>query len=136
MLHQNGSLSYVFNLLITCEDRKVGARDLRLKLQKRVGPQVPLSGKGSLSGSVRDLREKLSGTMHSQPMNSDPPKAKPAIEAGKPTRKNVAVEAPVSGTKKVASQLPKKKTQQKALVFLFFIFIPFCSPPFITAVWV
>ncbi|RVW33695.1 hypothetical protein CK203_105877 [Vitis vinifera] len=85
-------------------NRKVGARDLRLKLQKKVGQQVPLSGKGSLSGGVRDLREKLSGTMHSQPVNNDPPKAKPAMEAGKPTRKNVAVEAPVSGTKKVASQ--------------------------------
>ncbi|XP_034692179.1 ankyrin repeat and SAM domain-containing protein 6 [Vitis riparia] len=95
-------------------NRKVGARDLRLKLQKKVGQQVPLSGKGSLSGGVRDLREKLSGTMHSQPVNNDPPKAKPAMEAGKPTRKNVAAEAPVSGTKKVASQVPRNKTQQKA----------------------
>nr|CAN78377.1 hypothetical protein VITISV_011025 [Vitis vinifera] len=104
ILHETRSPLYVFNVLMACEDRKVGARDLRLKLQKKVGQQVPLSGKGSLSGGVRDLREKLSGTMHSQPVNNDPPKAKPAMEAGKPTRKNVAVEAPVSGTKKVASQ--------------------------------
>lgn len=102
---------------MACEDRKVGARDLRLKLQKKVGQQVSLSGKGSLSGGVRDLREKLSGTMHPQPMNSDPPpKAKPAAEAGKTTRKNVPVEAPVSGTKKVASQVPRKKTVQKARI--------------------
>ncbi|RVW87303.1 hypothetical protein CK203_037160 [Vitis vinifera] len=110
-------------------NRKVGARDLRLKLQKKVGQQVPLSGKGSLSGGVRDLREKLSGTMHSQPVNNDPPKAKPAMEAGKPTRKNVAVEAPVSGTKKVASQVPRNKTQQKAWIFFFF-FVPFCALTF------
>lgn len=125
-----------FNLLITCEERKVGARDLRLKLQKKVAQQVPLSGKRSLSSGVRDLREKLSGPMHSQPVNSDPPKAKPAIEAVKPTRKNVAAETPVSGAKKVANQVPKKMTQQKAWTFLIVIFIPFCAPPFITVVWV
>ena len=128
ILHETRSPLYVFNVLMACEDRKVGARDLRLKLQKKVGQQVPLSGKGSLSGGVRDLREKLSGTMHSQPVNNDPPKAKPAMEAGKPTRKNVAVEAPVSGTKKVASQVPRNKTQQKA--WIFFFFVPFCALTF------
>ncbi|KAK9282131.1 hypothetical protein L1049_005043 [Liquidambar formosana] len=95
-------------------NRKVGARDLRLKLQKKGLQPMPQSGKGSLSGGMRDLREKLSGTMHSQPMNTDPPKPKPILEAGKPARKSVAVEAPVPETKKVSNPAPKKKTQKKA----------------------
>lgn len=90
---------------------KVGARDLRLKLQKKTMHQ---SARGSLSGGVRDLREKLSGTMHSQPVNADPPKPKPKPRAVEAARKSVAVEAPVPEAKKLANSAPRKMTQQKA----------------------
>ncbi|KAJ4728466.1 Ankyrin repeat and SAM domain-containing protein [Melia azedarach] len=89
----------------------VGARDLRLKLQKRGLREVYQSGKGPVSG-VRDLREKLSGTMNSQPVNSDP--LKPKLEAAKPLRKSIAVEAAESETKRVADPVARKKVQQKA----------------------
>ncbi|KAF5951032.1 hypothetical protein HYC85_013025 [Camellia sinensis] len=61
--------------------------------------------------SAGDLREKLSGTMYSQPVNTDPPK--PALKDNKPVRKSVIVEAPEPQTKNVASSVPRKKTQQK-----------------------
>ncbi|KAI7984683.1 SEC23-interacting protein [Camellia lanceoleosa] len=66
--------------------------------------------------SVRDLREKLSGTMYSQPVNTDPPKPKrkPVLKDNKSVRNNVIVEAPEPETKKVASSVPRTKTQQKA----------------------
>ncbi|XP_043722983.1 ankyrin repeat and SAM domain-containing protein 6-like [Telopea speciosissima] len=95
-------------------NHKVDARDLRLKLQKKNSLQVYQSGKGSLAGGVRDLREKLSGTMHSQPTKADPPKSKSASEVAKPARKSVPVEAPVPETKIVSnSTSSRKKTQQK-----------------------
>lgn len=75
---------------------KLGARDLRLKLQKR---------------SVRDLREKLSGA------EADKSKLKPnsAFEVSKqPLRKSVVSDAPTLETKKGASTTSKKKSQQKA----------------------
>lgn len=65
-------------------------------------------------GGVRDLREKLSGTMHSQPVNADPPKPKPKPRAVEAARKSVAVEAPVPEAKKLANSAPRKMTQQKA----------------------
>lgn len=86
-------------------NRIVGVRDLRMKLQRKSLQQVSQSG-------VRDLREKLSGTMNLQPVNSDPPK--PKLEAAKPARKNVAVEAPEADTKRVADPATRKKVQQKA----------------------
>ncbi|KAF8394066.1 hypothetical protein HHK36_020269 [Tetracentron sinense] len=100
-------------------NRRVGDMDLRLKLQKKISPQVyqTQSGKGSLAGGVQDLRGRLSGTMHSQPANSDlpKPKPKPVLEAAKPARKSVAVEVPLQETRKVAkSASSRKKTQQKA----------------------
>lgn len=104
------SLIYFDCVLMTCEDRIVGARDLRLKLQKKSLHQVSPSGKGPLSG-VRDLREKLSGTMNSQPVNSDPPK--PKLEAAKLVRKSVAVEASKAETKRVMDSALRKKVQQK-----------------------
>ncbi|CAN7107635.1 unnamed protein product [Brassica rapa subsp. narinosa] len=68
--------------------RRVDSRDLRLKLQKRDdGSQ---SGRGGGSG-VRDLREKLSGTMTVQPKNSDPLKSK-VEAAARPSMKSVATE--------------------------------------------
>ncbi|KAH9784812.1 SAM domain-containing protein [Citrus sinensis] len=83
-------------------NRIVGVRDLRLKLQKKSLQQVSQSGKGHLSG-VRDLREKLSGTMNSQPVNSDPPK--PKLEAAKLARKSVAVEAPEPESKRAETSV-------------------------------
>ncbi|KAG2272663.1 hypothetical protein Bca52824_067218 [Brassica carinata] len=67
--------------------RRVDSRDLRLKLQKRDhGSQ---SGREAGSG-VRDLREKLSGTMSVQPKNSDPLKSK--VETARPSMKSVGTE--------------------------------------------
>ncbi|XP_010247100.1 PREDICTED: ankyrin repeat and SAM domain-containing protein 6 [Nelumbo nucifera] len=94
-------------------NNKVDSRDLRLKLQKKGIQQEYQSGKSTVAG-VRDLREKLSGTMHLQPANTDQPKSKPQAEATKPARKNVAVEACPQETKKVSSSTAsRKKTQQK-----------------------
>ncbi|XP_009370672.2 ankyrin repeat and SAM domain-containing protein 6-like [Pyrus x bretschneideri] len=88
--------------------RKVDARDLRLKLQRKVFKN---SGTRSFSG-VRDLREKLSGTMNPQPMNTDP--LKPKVEAAKPARRSIAVGTPAAESKKVANPAPRKKASQKA----------------------
>jgi len=85
------------------EDNKVGARDLRLKLQKKSLGQA--SQRGSLSG-VRDLRDKLTGLNDTQPMNVDPPKRK--LEAQRPTRKSVA-EVPAPELKKGTNPAPRKK---------------------------
>ncbi|KAM1539036.1 hypothetical protein ACFX15_003602 [Malus domestica] len=88
--------------------RKVDARDLRLKLQRKVFKN---SGTQSISG-VRDLRERLSGTMNPQPMNTDPPK--PKLEAAKPARRSIAVGTPAAESKKVANPASRKKASQKA----------------------
>ncbi|XP_065874146.1 uncharacterized protein [Euphorbia lathyris] len=92
-------------------NRKVSGQDLRLKLQKKNSSQASQSVKSSVSG-MRDLRERLSGTMNSQQMDIDPPKRKP--EAVKPARRSVAVEVPEPEIKKVANIPPRKKSQQKA----------------------
>ncbi|CAN1269546.1 SEC23-interacting protein [Linum perenne] len=84
----------------TSKDRRIDAQDLRLKLQKKTA--APESGRRG----VRDLREKLSGTMNPQPVNADPPKAKPA------PRRTVAVEATEPEVKKVTVGA-RKKAQQK-----------------------
>ncbi|OMO95847.1 glycosyl transferase [Corchorus olitorius] len=90
-------------------NRKVDPRDLRLKLQRKSLQQVSQSGRGAVSG-VRDLREKLSGTMNTQPLNADPPKSK--VEVAKPARKSV-VETPEPEPKRPATAA-RKKAQQKA----------------------
>ncbi|XWS36579.1 hypothetical protein CRYUN_Cryun20dG0096800 [Craigia yunnanensis] len=92
-------------------NRKVNARDLRLKLQRKSLQQVSQHGRGTFSG-VRDLREKLSGTMNAQPINADPPRPKP--EVAKPARKSVAVETPEPEPKRAATTAARKKAQQKA----------------------
>jgi len=89
-------------------NHKVDARDLRLKLQRKSLQQAHVSG--AFSGA-RDLREKLSGTMHPQPVNIDPPKQK--LEAAKQQRKSVASEVLVPETKKAANPAPRKKAPQK-----------------------
>ncbi|EYU39200.1 hypothetical protein MIMGU_mgv1a021706mg [Erythranthe guttata] len=77
-----------------CKDRKVGVRDLRFKLQRKSIEQA--------NPSARDLREKLSGTFYSRPIESKPipVRPKPALEVSKPPRK-------------VASSVSKQKVQQK-----------------------
>lgn len=98
---------------MACEDRdrKFDSRDLRLKLQRKSLQQATVSGRGAFSGA-RDLREKLSGTMHQQPMNIDPPK--PKLEAAKLPRKSVASELLAPETKKVLNPTPRKKSSHKA----------------------
>lgn len=86
-------------------NRKIDAQDLRLKLQRRSFLQA------SPGSGVRDLREKLSGTMNSQPANVDPPK--PKIAVAKPARRSVAVEAPEPEIKKTANVVSRKGYQQK-----------------------
>lgn len=86
---------------------KLGGGDLRLKLQRRSNQQ-------DSQGGVRDLREKLSGSMHSQQVRKDPPKLKPEPETVKPARRSVVVEAPVAETNRVSNSASRKKTQQKA----------------------
>jgi len=84
-------------------NRKVTAQDLRLKLQKKgLQPAAP-SGKSS-APNMRDLRERLSGTMTSQPKNSDPPKSK---VVAKPSNKSVGAEAPAAQIKRSANRAPK-----------------------------
>ncbi|XP_022145103.1 ankyrin repeat and SAM domain-containing protein 6 [Momordica charantia] len=91
-------------------NRKVSARDLRLKLQKK---SLQQSGNASFSG-MRDLREKLSGTMKPQTVNTDPPK-KQKLEVAKATRKSDSGEARPSTTQKVAaSPATRKKAAQKS----------------------
>jgi hypothetical protein len=85
------------------------SRDLRLKLQRRISQ----SGfAGTKRPGVRDLREKLSGTMHPQPSNADPPKPKPVSEVVKITRRENAVEVPVRQSKKTSKQTSSKKVSQ------------------------
>ncbi|KAL1211935.1 hypothetical protein V5N11_023911 [Cardamine amara subsp. amara] len=84
----------------------VGPRDLRLKLQKR--NQGSQSGREAGSG-MRDLREKLSGTMNLQPKNRDPPKSK--VETTRSSMKSVGTE---TETRKTSNQATRKKSQQAA----------------------
>ncbi|KAF5746305.1 ankyrin repeat and SAM domain-containing protein 6 [Tripterygium wilfordii] len=84
-------------------NRKVGARDLRQKLQRK-------------ASGVMDLREKLSDTMNLQPQSAGSRKQK--MEAAKPARKSVASEAAELEIKKVANLATKKKPQQKAEISL------------------
>ncbi|KAK4286247.1 hypothetical protein QN277_002829 [Acacia crassicarpa] len=100
---------------MTFEERQVGGHDLRLKLQKKGLQPAAQRGKNSALG-MRDLREKLSGTMTQQPRNSDPPKSK--VEAVKPSSKSAIVEAPAPNTKRATNPAPKKKTSQKRNISL------------------
>lgn len=112
------------------EGPRFGDRDLRLKLQRKSSEQFQQGGR---TPGVRDLREKLSGAMHSQPGNADPSKAKAAAavpELARTAKKNVpSAEEPPLETKKVTSSAPapasapataslKKKSQQKVFASL------------------
>ncbi|KAM0844750.1 hypothetical protein ACQ4PT_056834 [Festuca glaucescens] len=89
--------------------RSADPRDLRFKLQRKNPQQGSAGQKGS---GVRDLREKLSGTMHPQPSNADPRKGKPVSEVVKVTRRENADERPVRQSKKVAKPSSSKKISQ------------------------
>ncbi|KAK3143022.1 hypothetical protein QOZ80_4BG0356680 [Eleusine coracana subsp. coracana] len=89
--------------------KSMDPRDLRLKLQRR-SSQPGFAG--TKSSGVRDLREKLSGTMHPQPSNADPPKPKPVSEVVKITRRENAAEVPVRQSKKASKQTTSKKISQ------------------------
>nr|XP_027192770.1 ankyrin repeat and SAM domain-containing protein 6 isoform X2 [Cicer arietinum] len=84
------------------KDRKVTRQDLRVKLQKKGLQPDTQSGKSS-APNIRDLRERLSGTMNSQPKNTDPPKSK---VIAKPSSKSAGVEAPA--VKRPANPAPKR----------------------------
>ncbi|KAH9607433.1 hypothetical protein KSS87_021391 [Heliosperma pusillum] len=88
--------------------RKLGGGDLRLKLQRKSNQQ------DIRAGGVRDLRDLLSGSMHSQQVKKYNLKPKPALGAPKPARRSVIVETPVTDVKKVPNLTLKKKTLQKA----------------------
>ena len=66
---------------------------------------------------MRDLREKLSGTMTVQPKNSDPLKSK-VEAAARPSMKSVATDTETELTRKASSQATRKKSQQ-AIRFTF-----------------
>ncbi|RLM75516.1 hypothetical protein C2845_PM15G05490 [Panicum miliaceum] len=89
--------------------KSIGPRDLRLKLQMR---SSQLGFSSAKSSGVRDLREKLYGTMHPQPSNADPPKPKPVSEIVKISRREAADEMPVRQSKKASKQPSAKKTSQ------------------------
>ncbi|XP_013625675.1 PREDICTED: Usher syndrome type-1G protein-like [Brassica oleracea var. oleracea] len=78
-------------------NRRVDSGDLRMKLQKR--------HHGTQSGSgVRDLREKLSGTMNVQP--------KSKVETARPSLKSVVTGTATETTRRTSSQATRKKSQQ------------------------
>ncbi|XP_073270057.1 uncharacterized protein [Primulina huaijiensis] len=96
-------------------NRRIGEKDLRLKLQRKNMERATQSVRGSFPGGARDLREKLSGTLYSRPVESVPPpvRPKPTAEVAKPTRRSVIAEvAPVSEAKKVANPVPQKKAKE------------------------
>ena len=90
-----------------------------MKLQMRSSQQGFTSS--TISG-VRDLREKLSGTMHPQPSNADPPKPKPVSEVVKISRREAADEMPARQSQKASKQPSAKKTSQPKVSMLLTIF--------------
>uniref|UniRef100_A0A1J3H7Y4 Usher syndrome type-1G protein-like protein n=1 Tax=Noccaea caerulescens TaxID=107243 RepID=A0A1J3H7Y4_NOCCA len=86
--------------------RRVDPKDLRLKLQKK---HHGLQSRLGASLGVGDLREKLSGTVNSQPKNSN--LAKSIREAARPAVKKVSGETK-SETRATLNKAIKKKTQQ------------------------
>ncbi|KAK7389370.1 hypothetical protein VNO78_24336 [Psophocarpus tetragonolobus] len=84
-------------------NRKVSALDLRLKLQRKGLLPAAQSGKSS-TPNMRDLRERLSGTMKPQPTNTDPPKSKVANSGSK----NVGAETSSVQIKRSTNPAPKK----------------------------
>ncbi|KAF6166397.1 hypothetical protein GIB67_034948 [Kingdonia uniflora] len=97
------------------KDPKLGAKDLRLHLRQKGSEKVNRNRKNSLG--VRDLRDRLSGIMHSQLANSNLPKPKPRPiqEVAKPARRSVPVEVPQAEVKRAVNPTPsRKKSQHKS----------------------
>lgn len=96
----------ITSTLNACEDPKLGAKDLRLKLQRR-GSTNEAAGENV---SRADLQEKLSGIMHSQPGNSDVPKNRTVSDT-----KLVKRSSPEAATteKKADNPPTVKNTKQK-----------------------
>ncbi|KAJ8493715.1 hypothetical protein OPV22_015436 [Ensete ventricosum] len=92
-------------------EKSVDPNDLRWKLQKKSSQQAYRSGKVSV---VRDLRDKLSGTMHSQPPNTDPSKARRVYEITGTIKKNLRYDPPVSEAKKPTKSASTKPSQHKS----------------------
>ncbi|KAL6500006.1 hypothetical protein OROGR_027916 [Orobanche gracilis] len=94
--------------------RRVGVKDLRLKLQRKSIEQATQSVRGSVSKDARDLHEKLSGAIYSHQIEAQPKpiKPKPAPEVNKAHTNSIIVEAPERETKKIDSSVSKKKTRQ------------------------
>ncbi|RDX99900.1 SEC23-interacting protein, partial [Mucuna pruriens] len=88
-------------------NRKVSAQDLRHKLQRKGLQPAAQSGKSSVP-KMRDLRERLSGTMTAQPTNADPPKSKVV----KSSSKNVSAGAPAVQIKRPADPASKKLSRK------------------------
>lgn len=85
-------------------------------LQKKASQQ---SDQGVKDTGVRDLREKLSARMHSQPQSIDFPTAKLASEIIIPIKRSVpSVEAHGLEYRKFNPSSSPKKSQQKVLVSL------------------
>ena len=101
-----------------------------MKLQRRSSQQGFTSSK--ISG-VRDLRDKLSGTMHPQPSNADPPKPKPVSEVVKISRREAADEMPARQSKKASKQPSVKKTSQPKVCILLAIFA--IGPEYISSIF-
>ncbi|CAM8898542.1 unnamed protein product [Rhodiola kirilowii] len=92
---------------------KIGTGDLRSKLQRKSLQSNIKNGNRSNAGVVRDLREKLSGTMHSQPLNNNIPKAKAV--GPRNTIKKIVGTAPGPEKQKVAGP-PSKKSKADTAV--------------------
>ncbi|URD73275.1 SAM [Musa troglodytarum] len=92
-------------------EKSVDPNDLRWKLQKKSSQQAYRSGKVSV---VRDLRDKLAGTMHSQPSNTDPSKARRVSEISETIKKNIRHDPPVSEAKKPTKSSSTKPSQHKS----------------------
>ena len=101
-----------------------------MKLQMRSSQLGFTSAKSS---GVRDLREKLSGTMHPQPSNADPPKPKPVSEVVKISRREAADEMPARQSKKASKQPSVKKTSQPKVCILLAIFA--IGPEYISSIF-
>ncbi|RWW03887.1 hypothetical protein BHE74_00008489 [Ensete ventricosum] len=91
--------------------KTVDPTDLRWKLQKKGSQQGYQSGKASV---VRDLRDKLSGTMQSQPPNIDPSKAKRVSEISGTIKKSVRHDPPKPEAKKPTDSTFGNPSQRKS----------------------
>ncbi|XP_011625554.1 ankyrin repeat and SAM domain-containing protein 6 isoform X2 [Amborella trichopoda] len=96
-------------------DSKVGSKDLRLKLQRKASQQASQSSRLPQT-SVGDLREKLSGIIHSQPSNTDQPNVKLVPDAAKTVKKTISSNelGGMDGKKIVNPSMTEKRVQQKS----------------------